>query len=152
MKKYPFGITYKEAKGPGRGWWGPPKGSHGTSDVGSPPTKGDAKIIISTMAKELDAIYDKWEKEKGYGPCGVYSVIKREEGLGQVAVCTAKTKDMVYGFTHYVVWDNGIIDMANPFGESLTYSDVDVLGPSEMPELVTQADLSQMKDMLKATK
>jgi len=152
--KYPFGVAYGEAKGPGRGWWGPPHGTHGQgeSDVGVPPAEGNAKVITSTMAADLEKIYDEWESEMGYGPCGVYSVVKREEGLGQIATCIAKTGDMVHGFTHYVIWNNGVIDMSNPFGEPLTYSEIDVLGSNEMPELVTRADVSRMKDMLKAAK
>jgi len=37
MNKYPVGIPYQEAKGPGKGWWGPPAGTHGT-DVSASPT------------------------------------------------------------------------------------------------------------------
>ena len=34
--EYPVGVSYqgREAKGPGRGWWGPPKGTHGPGSQG----------------------------------------------------------------------------------------------------------------------
>ena len=30
---YPVGFPYREKEGPGKGWWGPPKGTHGEGDV-----------------------------------------------------------------------------------------------------------------------
>jgi len=32
--KYPVGIPFQEKEGAGRGWWGPPKGTHGPGSVG----------------------------------------------------------------------------------------------------------------------
>jgi len=106
------------------------------------------KVLKSSISEKLERVYEEFEETYGYGPCGAYAAILREDGVGQVAVCIAKAEGMTYGFTHYVIVDGGIIDLANPLGEELEYSQVQVLDNDEMPELVTQADIDCLREMM----
>ena len=94
----------------------------------------NAKVTTSTISDSLAAAYEDFENTFGFGPCGAYAALKREQGWGDIAVCIAHTKDGTE-FPHYVIWDGSIIDLANPLGEELTYTDIEILDADEMPEL-----------------
>jgi len=92
------------------------------------------QVLASTISDKLAKVYPDFEDTFGFGPCGAFAALKREEGWGDVAVCIASVGDTE--FSHYViVQDGAIIDMANPLGESLTYTEVEILDTNEMPEL-----------------
>lgn len=91
-------------------------------------------VMISTMDDSLDKVYDQFVDEFGFGPCGAYSALRRDQGWGDVAVSFAS--DGQTEFTHYVVMrDGAIVDLTNPMGEELFYSEVEILDSDEMPEL-----------------
>jgi len=48
--KYPVGIPYWEAEGPGRGWWVPPHGTHGAGDK---KDEGAWRSIIERQEKKI---------------------------------------------------------------------------------------------------
>ena len=108
--------------------------------------------LISTLDDNLAAGgYQEWEATTGYGPCGAYATIRREQGWGDVAVCMAHDKGTPWelGFGHYVIVSDGaIIDMTNPFDEELQYSEIEVLDADEYPELVDDDDLALMRALL----
>lgn len=92
------------------------------------------KVITSAISDSLAAEYENFENEFGFGPCGAYAALKREQGWGQVAICIARAGNTE--FPHYIIVDDdSIIDLANPLGEPLTYTDIDILDTNEMPEL-----------------
>lgn len=92
------------------------------------------KVLTSTLSDKLAEVYPDFENEFGFGPCGAYAVLKREQGWGDVAVCVAEMRDSV--FPHYIIVSDGsIIDLANPLGEPLYYTEVEILDADEMPEL-----------------
>ena len=95
-------------------------------------------VLTSTMSDALGAVYDEFSEKFGFGPCGAYAALKREEGWGKVAIVIAETADGKTEFPHYVI-TNGkgerIIDLANPFDDELTYRDMEILDDDEMPEL-----------------
>lgn len=92
-------------------------------------------ILTSAISQTLDGVYEDFENKFGFGPCGAYAALKREQGWGQVAVCVAKCGDTE--FPHYVIidGDGDIIDLANPLGEPLAYGEIEILPADEMPEL-----------------
>ena len=91
-------------------------------------------ILTSTISDKLAEVYPEFEDTFGFGPCGAYAALKRDEGWGQIAVCIAKAGDTE--FPHYVIIQDGdIIDLANPLGEPLDYTEIEVLDSDEMPEL-----------------
>ena len=92
------------------------------------------QILASTISDKLADAYEDFENKFGFGPCGAYATLKREQGWGQVAVCTAKAGKTE--FTHYIIVDDGaIIDLANPLDEELAYGNIEILDSDEMPEL-----------------
>ena len=92
------------------------------------------KTLISTIADRLAEVYPEFEDAFGFGPCGAYAALKREEGWGEVAVCIARAGRTE--FPHYVIVQDGdVIDLANPLGEQLDYTEVEILNADEMPEL-----------------
>lgn len=92
------------------------------------------EILTSTIDDRLAEVYPDFEDAFGFGPCGAYVALRREQGWGDVAVCIAKAGKTE--FPHYViVQDDGIIDLSNPLGEELSYSKVEILDADEMPEL-----------------
>ncbi len=102
-------------------------------------------VAVSGLADSLDRVYDEWETRRGFGPCGAYAALKRQEWGMAVAVCTAS--DGLTEFTHYVLVDAGeIVDWANPLGEPLTYTDIEVLDADEMPELVEQDVIAWLRE------
>ena len=102
------------------------------------------QVITSTISDRMADYYTEWENTFGIGPCGAYAALKRDEGWGQVAVCTAS--DGQVDFPHYVIWDDGIIDLTNPFDDELTYTDLVILGDNEMPEAVTDAMIDWLRE------
>jgi len=52
MDNYPVGVNYNEAKGPGRGWWGPPRGTHTSGQSGETAVEATIKKLA---AKIIDA-------------------------------------------------------------------------------------------------
>lgn len=103
-------------------------------------------IKASSLADSLADVYREWEDTFGFGPCGAYAALKREQGWGDVAVCTADD-GTEYGFTHYVIIQDGwIVDLANPLDAELDYSDVEVLDADEMPELVDAAAIEWLRE------
>jgi len=91
-------------------------------------------VLTSTISDKLAEVYPEFEDAFGFGPCGAYAALKREEGWGDVAVCIARAGNTE--FSHYViVQDSDIIDLANPLGEPPDYTEVEVLDAGEMPEL-----------------
>jgi len=105
-------------------------------------------INCSTLQHDLAAgLYDAWQREYGFGPCGPLAVLLREAGYDHVAVCQARGKGQI-SFTHYVnVTDDGwITDLANPLDEPLTYEDVEVLNDDEMPELIGLEELTWLRE------
>ena len=96
-------------------------------------------ILESTLSDDMAFLYDKFENSFGFGPCGAYSAYLRSMNMGDIAVCIATDGDIE--FPHYVIvqqWGDtlNIIDFTNPFDNELTYSEIDILGPDEMPEMV----------------
>jgi hypothetical protein len=104
------------------------------------------KVLTSTLSNSLAGAVDDWVERTGLGPCGAYAAYLREEGWGDVAFCYAHTSDGTR-FPHYViVQDGAIIDLANQMGERLTYTDVQILDDSEMPEAITEDDVNWMAE------
>ena len=102
------------------------------------------KTLISGIDHRLD--YQEWEDTFGFGPCGAYAALRREQGWGEVAVCTARQGDTE--FPHYIIIQDGaIIDLANPLGD-LTYEEVEILDHDEMPDLVTQENIEWLRGRL----
>lgn len=92
--------------------------------------------VTSTLSQEVENIIIDFENAFGFGICGAYSAILRNRGWGHVAITTATTANGTE-FGHYViVTDDGIIDMTNPFDDELSFSEIEILGADEMPELV----------------
>ena len=102
------------------------------------------KTLTSSLDHNLEQAYSDFEDTFGIGPCGAYAAIRREQGWGDIAVCIAHTENGTE-FTHYIIWDDGIIDLANPLGEELTYTDLDILDHDEMPELIAQTEIDWLK-------
>ena len=99
------------------------------------------QVLTSTMSEKMGYWYDEFVEEFGFGPCGAFAALKRQQGWGKVAHCVAD-----YTFGHYViVQDNAIIDMTNPFDHELVYDEVELLEDSEMPELVDAAALQWLR-------
>ena len=92
------------------------------------------ETLTSGIDHKLDRIYNEFEDTFGFGPCGAYTAIRREQGWGEIAVCQASFQDDLGGFTHYILIDDGIIDLTNPTGEELTYNEIEILDADEMPE------------------
>jgi len=92
------------------------------------------RTLTSSIDHNLDRIYPDFEDTFGFGPCGAYAALRREQGWGDIAVCIARFPNGVE-FTHYILIDDGIIDLTNPTGEELTYHEIDILNADEMPEL-----------------
>lgn len=105
------------------------------------------QILTSTLDHNLENAYSDFEDTFGIGPCGAYAAIRREQGWGEIAICIAHTNNGTE-FTHYVIWDDGIIDLANPLDEELTYTDLDILNPDEMPEMIDQAKIDWLKERM----
>jgi len=58
IQGYPVGYAYKEAKGPGRGWWGPPRGTHGAQDTSSSAINASRiESLIPNVSEEDDDHY-----------------------------------------------------------------------------------------------
>jgi len=100
-------------------------------------------ILTSTISDKLDKVFEDFEDEFGFGPCGAFTALKREQGWGDVAVCVAHAGDTK--FTHFVIVDGGIIDLANPLDEPLTFTDLDVLDADEMPELCNEKTVEWLR-------
>ena len=91
-------------------------------------------ILASGIDHNLDRLYEQFEDEFGFGPCGAYAALRREQGWGDVAACIARSGHTE--FPHYIIVQDGdIIDLANPLGEPLTYHDIEILENNEMPDL-----------------
>ena len=103
-----------------------------------------SQVITSTISDKMADYYQEWEDTFGIGPCGAFAALKREQGWGEIAVCTAS--DEIGSFPHYVIWDAGIIDLTNPFDHELTYTDIEILDADEMPEAVNDAMLTWLRD------
>ena len=102
------------------------------------------KTLTSSLDHKLDKAYNDFEDTFGIGPCGAYAALRREQGWGEIAICIARAANGTE-FTHYVICDDGIIDLANPLGEELTYTDLDTLDHDEMPELIGQTEIDWLK-------
>jgi len=105
------------------------------------------QILTSSLDHKLEQIYNNFEDTFGIGPCGAYAALRREQGWGKVAICIAHTQDGTE-FPHYVIWDDGIIDLANPLDEELIYTDLEILNPGEMPELISQAEIGWLRERM----
>ena len=105
------------------------------------------KTLTSSLDQKLEEAYRDFEDTFGIGPCGAYAAIRREQGWGEIATCIAHTANGTE-FTHYVIWDGGIIDLANPLGEELTYTDLDILDHDEMPELIDETEINWLKERI----
>jgi hypothetical protein len=106
------------------------------------------ETLASGMDHQLENVYSDFEDRFGFGPCGVYATIRRSQGWGEIAVCNARTQDGTE-FGHYVIiQDGGIIDLTNPFGEEMEYSDIVLLDPDELPEIVDQESIAWMEGMI----
>ena len=109
------------------------------------------KILTSGIDHQLDRVYEEWEDTFGYGPCGAYAALRREQGWGQVAACTAKAEDGME-FAHYIIIQDGaIIDLANPLSESITYHEIEYLNSDELPDLVTTNNIAWLRERLGGT-
>ena len=60
-----------------------------------------------------------------------------------MAVCIAG--DQHGEFPHYVIVDDGVIDLANPLGTELSYTNIEILDTDEMPEAVTDEMVSWLR-------
>lgn len=123
------------------GWFGPPRGTH----VGAGMVIDTAPVLASAMSFTLDEHYDEFGDTFGFGPCGVYSELVRQDTGMDVAIATAVAPDG-QEFPHYVLWNDGIIDYTNPFDEPLKFKDIEILPKDEMPELVSQTEISWLRD------
>jgi hypothetical protein len=100
----------------------------------------------STIDSNLDRVYDAWTAQFGIGPCGAYAAMRREDGWGDIAVCQAHETSDDLGFTHYVILQgNAIIDLANPLGDDLEYTEIERLDAGEMPECIGQAEVDWLR-------
>lgn len=107
------------------------------------------KILASGLDHQLDnGLYEEWEDTFGFGPCGAYAAYRRECSWGDVAICTAVDPIVGTEFSHYIIVDDGVIDLTNPFDNELTYQDIEVLDTDEMPDLVGEKELRWMREKL----
>ena len=109
------------------------------------------RTTISSISDKMAEHYSEWEETFGYGPCGAFSALKREEGWGQVAICFANVKgegqNFATGFSHYVIIsENSIVDLTNPFDEELEYSEIEILPKDEMPDLVDEEAINWLRE------
>ena len=105
-------------------------------------------ILTSTLQNDLAEMYETWTDEFGIGPCGAMAAYLREQGWGDVAVCTARdTEADEFGFTHYIILDTDgdIIDLANPFDDDLIYGEIERLDADEMPECIGETEIAWMR-------
>ena len=61
-------ILAGETAGPGRGWWGPPIGTHGTGDVGGGGGTLETTVITGRSADARDEIWDELNETWAGGP------------------------------------------------------------------------------------
>jgi hypothetical protein len=109
------------------------------------------EIAASTIAADLDRVYDAWTNRFGIGPCGAYAAMRREDGWGDIAVCQAKESGDDMGFTHYIILQGAaIIDLANPLGEELEYDEIERLDSGEMPECIGRTEIDWLRIALAA--
>lgn len=114
-------------------------------------TQTQPRVLVSTLQNSLADVYEDWTDEFGIGPCGAMAAFLREQGYGDVAVCTAHDGDAdELGFTHYIILSDGdIIDLANPFDDdSLIYRDIEVLDSDEMPECIGEVEVEWMRQRI----
>lgn len=111
------------------------------------------KILTSTLSDSMAIYYDDFAETFGIGPCGAYCALKREQGWGQIAVALATVPGNShpfipsYPFPHFVIMQDGvIIDLTNPHGETLIYTEIELLDPDEMPDLVNQDMIDWLKE------
>jgi hypothetical protein len=106
------------------------------------------KVLTSNIDHQLDRVYEDWQDTFGFGPCGAYAALRREQGWGEVAACVARAEDGTE-FSHYVIIQDGdIIDLANPLGEPLTYHELDILDNDELPDLVDETEVAWLRERL----
>ena len=106
------------------------------------------KILASGMDEGLEGIYDEFADTFGIGPCGAYAALRREQGWGQVASCLAGMPNDKNPFPHYVIVGSGIIDGSNPLGYRLEYSEIDILGKDEMPDLIDETEVAWLRERM----
>ncbi|MCK9597579.1 MAG: hypothetical protein M0R06_00985 [Sphaerochaeta sp.] len=106
-----------------------------------------AYIAESRLSKSLSKEVDGFAKRFGIGPCGAYAALLRERGKGDIVVCLAHPADGSAPFTHYAIWKDGIglIDRANQTGRRLEYTDMEILPPYELPELIGPEEIGWLR-------
>jgi len=101
---YPVGIVYREAKGLGRGWWGPPKGTHGAEgQEGAELIDGDIPSWLAAKKPkitETKGIADPsdwgWEEERSE-----YARLSYEATEAGTAGITFKDRGVPIGICTY---------------------------------------------------
>lgn len=107
------------------------------------------EVVLSKLDPELEAgVEREFVEEFGLGPCGAYTVVRREEGWGEVAhVWVNEPGKAPMG--HYVnIKGNKIIDFSNQWGD-LEYGEVDILGSAEIPKEYSKKEIDWMRKKLK---
>lgn len=108
------------------------------------------KIIAQGLDHQLEDTYDAFADAFGFGPCGAYAALRREQGWGEIAACTVQLTDGEE-FPHYVIIQDGaIIDLANPLDEPMTYSEIDILESDELPDLIGNEEIGWLRKQLSA--
>lgn len=101
-------------------------------------------------AKVMD-LYDEWQDEFGYGPCGEVACLLREAGYGKVALAMVPqcTPGGTFGTPHYVVLesDGQIVDISLPW-DAGSYDVEEILEEDEYPELVTAESVDWWRDRI----
>ena len=104
------------------------------------------KILTSGLDHQLEEIYGEFEETFGFGPCGAYAAMRREDGWGQVAVSIARIGKTE--FPHYIILDGGIIDLANPLDGEIEYTEIEALDADEMPDLVDATEIAWLRERM----
>jgi len=93
------GDVWEESAGPGRGWWGPPIGTHGKGDVGGSQAgqvEGAlpaSSIVSSGVPSELQGIIDQtWYVQSSKLPAGAAGVAPTTYADGSMLMRTARAK------------------------------------------------------------
>lgn len=114
-------------------------------------------MIDLNLDDALAAIWDEWGRRMGFGSCGHYAAMRREDGSDDVAYCWAvpvgALDPATEGFGHYVIVtrNGGIIDLASTPEVEPEYTDVENLAPGKLPELVTPESLARFREAMNRT-
>lgn len=105
-------------------------------------------VLAQGLDHQLEDAYEDFADTFGFGPCGAYAALRREQGWGEIAACTVRLTDGEE-FAHYViVQDGALIDLANPLDEPMAYLEIEILETDELPDLVGSEEIEWLRNRL----